>query len=88
MQLGGEVARHGAGLRWNNALDKVRTPLVDCRQHEGDSRDQGEKFGNKTVLVFAQPKNQERWRDPVLSQFQMGHWKSISSNEFERSFFS
>ena len=51
MQLGGKIARHVAGLRWDDTLDEIGTPLVDCRQHQEVRRQRREECRQERVSV-------------------------------------
>ena len=51
MQLGGKIARHVAGLRWDDTLDEKGTPLVDCRQHQEVRRQRREECRQERVSV-------------------------------------
>ena len=51
VQLGGKIARHVAGLRWDDTLDEKGTPLVDCRQHQEARRQRGEECRQERVSV-------------------------------------
>jgi hypothetical protein len=51
VQLGGKIARHVAGLRWDDTLDEKGTPLVDCRQHQEVRRQRREECRQERVSV-------------------------------------